>query len=288
MENNLEELLLDIQTSPSQVERAKAELRYIETISTGTLREKILQLSALSNESATHITLRLRILQSNAFSDIMWPLIESGQYTLNLAVTKLRELESKAKEKSVVKETILEEIVVTQERKDSIILYEHSVKKKKSTLKKAEKLNKVKNVSGLSIKKELSIFSSSLRKKIRKNYPNLPDYEIDYMLGELESDLRISVSILKRYASRRMEIGDHIWELDKKKTRKIVIESCDLLGVERPKPGKLVDLSLARKNLRVKCKPFISSGDEEQYKDFVVAFNNLTEYNNIIDGDKTP
>lgn len=277
MENNLEELLMDIRTSPTQIEKAEAELRFIQSISDGNFHEKLSKLSVLSGEKLSYIRHRLRLLKATEFSKSLWPLIESGELTINAAVIKLRELEARAgvpKRKAKIEEVIESHPISIVP--DPSVCQIGELKKEKQKNKKIDKLSFLPGID--IIMKKMEIF-------LHKKCPNLSEDTINFLIQDMSRNIKASITLTKARAVSEEKISDARVEILSRKAIITVNESCDLLGIDRPKKRHPIDLDRAKKNMWAKTRtyhPDLHPDDVEapaRFREVVEAYKNLQDYN---------
>jgi hypothetical protein len=277
MESNLEILFLDVETSPSQLEKAKAERRLIEAMTDATWNEKVASIAARLKDKQINIRSRARLLNASPLSDGLWFSIDHNEITLSGAITKLHLLEDEAgipRRKMKSKET------------DSSVSNEIEVSIPPPPPPPAQPSRKLEDK--FSVLSEIAILTSRMTELLRKKNPNLQEDSIEFLVREVELDLRRSIEIMKIRANKIEKLGEivpKVFSTLDRKAMATVYESCDLLGVNRPKKGRPVDLILAKKNMRIRCKPHhpdFNQGDKEaegRFKEIVEAYSTLEEYN---------
>ncbi|MFA5203035.1 MAG: DnaJ domain-containing protein [Lentisphaeria bacterium] len=276
MESNIEILFLDVETSPSQLEKAKAERRLLEAITNATWNEKVASIAAHLKDKQINIRARARLLNASPLSDNLWPSIDNNEITLSGAITKLHLLEDEA---GIPRRKIKPKI-------DSSVSNEIEVSVPPPPPPPSSPPKKLEDK--FSVLSEIAILTSRMTELLRKKNPNLQEDSIEFLVREVELDLKRSIEIMKIRANKTEKLGEVIPKpfstLDRK-AMTIVYGSCDLLGVNRPKKGRLVDLDSARKQMRIRCKPYhpdVNQGDKEaekRFREIVEAYSTLEEYN---------
>jgi hypothetical protein len=293
MDDDLIELAMDVQTAPSQLEKAKAEKRFMEAIPKGTWawEERITKLIDMSGGVFKHIQLRQRLLNASPYSDYLWPMIESGKLSLNAAVTELRAYEinnglvkpksiSTAKTikppPSIVETVIPEPISITESQLPS--------DPNNSTPKKVKPV-KSKKRHRFPIMSQVTSLVEKVRKGLKKANPSLSDDEINSLTEEFKRDIENLVGVLKTRASRKVRINEAMTEGTIYKEIMSVNKSCELLGMNKPKKGRLVDLKIAKTKMKAKvlqCHPDKNPDNEEapkHFRELVEALEILKSYN---------
>lgn len=277
MESNLDTLFLDVETSPSQLEKAKAERRLIEAMTDATWNEKVASIAARLKDKQINIRARARLLNASPLSDGLWFSIDHNEITLSGAITKLHLLEDEA---GIPRRKIKPKEIDSSESNEIEISVPLPPPPTPPPPKKLE--------DKFSVLSEIAILTNRMTELLRKKNPNLQDDSIEFLIREVELDLKRSIEIMKIRANRIEKLGEVIPKafntLDRK-AMATVYESCDLLGVSRPKKGRPVDLDFAKKNMRIRCKPYhpdFNQGDkeaEERFKEIIEAYSILEEYN---------
>ena len=261
MEISLEELLLDVQTAPSQLEKAKAEQRFIEAIPNLLWRGKIYKLTDMSGDSYSNIKYRHRLIKASPLSDGFWSLIESGKLTLASAVIELRALEINS---GVVKRG----------------------RKPKGNIESESVVPKPKKIYKFPVTSQIVSLIEKVKKGLTKQNKGLSEDEINLLIKELKYDIENLIRIVKIRADRKESLNGFIAEEFSQKEIKNVNKSCDLLNTDRPKKGRPVNLKKAKASMRAKVfkhHPDHNLDDEQEAaartRELVEAYEILKDYN---------
>jgi hypothetical protein len=284
MESNLDILFLDVETSPSQLEKARAERRLIDAMTDIPWNKKIIITAARLKDTHRNIRARARLLNASPISDGLWHLIESNELTLSSALVKLQGLEDEAgiPRRSVKKKENNEPVEPSKSVELDIFIPEPI---SPPPSKKLE--------DKFSVLSEIAILTEKMTELLSKKNPNLQEDSIEFLVREVELDLKRSIEIMKTRANRMEKLGETVPGISNALDRKAmarVYESCDLLGVSRPKKNRPVELGLAKKQMRIRCKPYhpdFNQDDKEaesRFKEIIEAYSILEEYNVNLDG----
>lgn len=258
------EIKEEIQTAPSQLDRAKAEQRALDSLCNTEWKQKLKQVAIISNDTYTNIEHRIRILRASPRSDDLWPLIESKQLSLLQAVKKLRVSE---KEAGIYRGKILPEP-------------EHVPKPKKK-----EKKNRSKEE--LSFLANMSSIFMKMKELFEGEHPNLDISRIALFIADFESDVRRSYKLTKSLLDREEELYSYFqsFKLNDNDILKDVYRSCNIIGIDRPKKNRPIDLDEVRKISRqelARLHPDVNRNNPEvevHYKELTEAIAILTRYN---------
>jgi hypothetical protein len=286
MESNLDILFLDVETSPSQLEKARAERRLIDAITDIPWNKKIIIVASRLKDTHRNIRARARLLNASPISDSLWPLIESGELTFSSALTKLQDLENEAGiPRRNVKKKENDDPVESSKSIELDISIPEPISPPPPPPKKLE--------DKFSVLSEIVTLIEKMTELLRKKNPGLQEDSIEFLVREVELDLKRSIEIMKTRANRIEKLGEivpRIFSAFDRKAMAHVYESCDLLGVRRPKKNRPVELGLAKKQMRIRCKPYhpdFNQNDKEaenRFKEIIEAYSTLEEYNVNLDG----
>ena len=295
MESNLEDLLLDIQTSPTQMDRAKAELCFIQTSTHGNFHEKLTELSEVSGEKLSYIRYRLRLLKATNFSNDLWPLVESGSLTIKQAVDELQKLEAKAgvpRKKIKTKEEIIEETIKSNPVSilPDLLIPQIEAHKKEKKKKIDHALNKRRELKKSLFLPHVDALMRSMEKFLHKKCPNLSSDIVNFLVQEMGQNIRSSVTLTKARAVSEEKINDARVEILSRKASISINESCDVLGIDRPKKkGFPIDLERAKKNMWSRVRLYhpdkVDPDDtkaQERFREATEAYAVLRTYNEAL------